>query len=254
MITQPFSSLVTRVFDSYWNFFPNHIAPQIHELFCKEKDNNIEETLLDVCCGSGHFGKYFLEKGFSVTGIDLSDKAIELAQEKTKHFGSKASWIKGNASDFDLGQKFSLAVSTFDSLNYLEDLNALESCFKCVDNHLLDKGFFLFDLYTAMGMKKLNNISVDESETLTSIFRGYYDGKSEKAFLKISGFLKTNDQLYERFEDNLTLYVFQINLVEKMLRENNFKDVRYYQIGSDKLKRIEFPENLERVMIYARKN
>ena len=89
-----------------------------------------------------HFGKYFLEKGFSVTGIDLSDKAIELAQEKTKHFGSKASWIKGNASDFDLGQKFSLAVSTFDSLNYLEDLNALESCFKCVDNHLLDKGFF----------------------------------------------------------------------------------------------------------------
>ena len=82
MITQPFSSLVTQVFDTYWSFFPNHIAPQIHELFCQEKDNNMEENLLDVCCGSGHLGKYFLEKGFSVTGIDLSDQAIKLAKEK----------------------------------------------------------------------------------------------------------------------------------------------------------------------------
>ena len=254
MITQPFSSLVTQVFDTYWSFFPNHIAPQIHELFCQEKDNNMEENLLDVCCGSGHLGKYFLEKGFSVTGIDLSDQAIKLAKEKTKDFGSQASWIKANASDFDLNQKFTLAVSTFDSFNYLEDLNALENCFKCVYKHLLDKGFFVFDLYTAMGMKKLNNFSIDETETLTSIFRGFYDGKSEKAFLKISGFLKTNNKYYEKFEDNLTLHVFQISIVEKILRENNFKDVRYYKIGSDKLKQIEFPESLERVMICARKN
>ena len=114
--------------------------------------------------------------------------------------------------------------------------------------------FFVFDLYTAMGMKKLNNFSIDETETLTSIFRGFYDGKSEKAFLKISGFLKTNNKYYEKFEDNLTLHVFQISIVEKILRENNFKDVRYYKIGSDKLKQIEFPESLERVMICARKN
>jgi len=37
---------------------------------------------LDICCGAGTNALYLAEKGFQVTGIDISSKAIEYAKEK----------------------------------------------------------------------------------------------------------------------------------------------------------------------------
>jgi len=39
-------------------------------------------TILDVGCGSGIKAKYFIERGFRVAGIDLSEKMIEIAQRE----------------------------------------------------------------------------------------------------------------------------------------------------------------------------
>lgn len=40
------------------------------------------KRLLEVGCGSGHWSEYFSEKGFEVTGVDLSEKMIRLARSK----------------------------------------------------------------------------------------------------------------------------------------------------------------------------
>jgi ubiquinone/menaquinone biosynthesis C-methylase UbiE len=39
---------------------------------------------LDLCCGAGTNALYLTKKGFQVTGIDISSKAIEYAKEKAK--------------------------------------------------------------------------------------------------------------------------------------------------------------------------
>lgn len=40
------------------------------------------KIILDVGCGSaGHVGKYIFDKGFSVMGIDISEKSVELAKK-----------------------------------------------------------------------------------------------------------------------------------------------------------------------------
>lgn len=38
-------------------------------------------SILDVGCGAGHKTKYLADKGFVMTGIDFSEKSIEIAQE-----------------------------------------------------------------------------------------------------------------------------------------------------------------------------
>ncbi len=40
---------------------------------------------LDICCGAGTNTVYLAQKGFQVTGIDISPKAIEYAGEKAEH-------------------------------------------------------------------------------------------------------------------------------------------------------------------------
>lgn len=39
---------------------------------------------LDVCCGAGTNAVYLAQKGFQVTGIDISSRAVEYANDKAK--------------------------------------------------------------------------------------------------------------------------------------------------------------------------
>lgn len=43
---------------------------------------NTKGTVLDIGCGSGYLSKYLSERGFQVTGIDISEKMIEIANSQ----------------------------------------------------------------------------------------------------------------------------------------------------------------------------
>lgn len=45
---------------------------------------------LDICCGAGTNALYLAEKGFQVTGIDISSKAVEYAKEKARKTSARA--------------------------------------------------------------------------------------------------------------------------------------------------------------------
>jgi ubiquinone/menaquinone biosynthesis C-methylase UbiE len=44
---------------------------------------------LDICCGAGTNTVYLARKGFNVTGVDISSKAIEYARQKAKQANVK---------------------------------------------------------------------------------------------------------------------------------------------------------------------
>jgi len=55
---------------------------------------------LDICCGAGTNTVYMAQKGFNVTGLDISSQAIKYARQKTRKAGVKIRFIVGNALDF----------------------------------------------------------------------------------------------------------------------------------------------------------
>ncbi|MFO7618283.1 MAG: class I SAM-dependent methyltransferase [Thermoplasmata archaeon] len=57
------------------------IVPGIISMLPERKGS--DETALDVCCGEGFYARLLQERGYKVSGVDISEKMIEIAREKS---------------------------------------------------------------------------------------------------------------------------------------------------------------------------
>ena len=131
---QAYNQTFARVYDQKWSGFARYAAPFIHDFYASTSVGKENRSILDLCCGCGHLALYFLEKGYRLIGLDLSEPMLFHAREKAHPYieTGQASFIQGDASNFRMEQRFGLVVSTFDALNHLENEQALKRCFECV--------------------------------------------------------------------------------------------------------------------------
>jgi len=63
--------------------------------------------VLDIGCGEGFYAIYLASKGFEVTGMDISENAIELSKENAEEQGVKIKFIAMDVADLDkINDKF----------------------------------------------------------------------------------------------------------------------------------------------------
>jgi SAM-dependent methyltransferase len=250
---QAYNKTFARVYNDKWSGFAKSVAPFIHDFYASTSISQENKVVLDLCCGAGHLACHFLEKGYHVVGLDLSESMLDFARENTRQYveSGQAKFIQGDATNFNLEERFGLVVATFDALNHLENEQALKNCFECV--YKVCQGFFIFDLNTRNGLKRWNSITVDEnSEDALIITRGIYDGMSDKAWTRITGFIQTSDGLYERFEETAFNSVFEMARVKNALLDIGWKNVYFAKI-QDLNTPITEPEHEGRVFIVASK-
>ena len=242
-----------RVYNAKWSAFAKQVAPRIIAFYEETPIGREKRSVLDLCCGTGHLSVAFLERGYSLVGIDLSGSMIGYAEDNAAEYvkSESARFVVADASDFKLDRKFGLVVSTYDSLNHLEDEEALVHCFRCVRKVCC--GYFVFDLNTRSGLRRWNNVTIDESgEDALIITRGMFDGRSDKAWMQITGFVETSKGNYERFEETVFNTVFKLDRVREALLEVGWKQVYFARI-TDLGTPIDNPETEGRVFVVAQK-
>jgi ubiquinone/menaquinone biosynthesis C-methylase UbiE len=81
--------------------------------------------ILDAGCGHGWYAEYFIQHGARVTGIDRSERMVDIARQR---LGKTARLIHGDASDLPMlgDASFDLVVSPL-VLHYVEDLRRMFS-------------------------------------------------------------------------------------------------------------------------------
>jgi SAM-dependent methyltransferase len=241
-----------RVYNTKWSNFALQVAPLIQAFYESTQNGKENKSLLDVCCGAGHLAVHFLEAGYSIVGIDLSEHMLHYAKENTARFveTGQAKFIRADASNFTLGDHFGLVVSTFDSLNHLESEQALADCFRCV--YAVCDGYFIFDLNTRRGLRRWNSIYVNEtSEDALIITRGICDEENNRAWTRITGFIETSDGLYERFDENAFNSIFDLDKVKAALLDVGFKQVHFAHVKELQTPIAE-PEEEGRVFVVAK--
>ncbi|MFQ3618881.1 MAG: class I SAM-dependent methyltransferase [Cyanobacteriota bacterium] len=250
---QAYNQGFARVYNARWTGFAQQVAQLLLDFYAATPLGQANKSALDLCCGTGQLAIYFLQRGYRVVGLDLSEPMLNLARQNAQSYleSGQARFVQGDASNFALDERFGLVVSTFDSLNHLEDEQSLQRCFRCV--HAVSDGYFIFDLNTRSGLRRWNSIHVDESsEDALIITRGIYDGQSDKAWTRISGFTRTPNGLYERFDEMVFNTVFEMEEVKQALRDSGWKNVHFARI-QDLRDPLAEPEREGRVFIVAGK-
>lgn len=243
-----------HVYDSHWGGFAKRLAPHIRAFYESTPLGQTNKSVLDVCCGAGHLASYFLEHGYDVTGLDFSPAMLRYAIEKNQaHIDQgRARFVEGEASDFTLDGQFGLALSTFDALNHLPDLAALQGCFRSVAAVLVEGGCFIFDLNTRYGLQRWLGASMQMADDLVLFTRGVVVDDLCRAYTQISGFLRLESGYYERFDQTAFNTMFEMDAVRAALLEAGFRSAHFAR-SDDLATPLDNPEAEPRVFIVAAK-
>jgi SAM-dependent methyltransferase len=242
-----------QVYNKRWINFARQVAPYLLDFYAQSDQASIHRSVLDLCCGTGQVARYFLEREYQVVGLDLSAAMLHYARENTQPYivSGQARFVQADATNFTLPDRFGLVISTFDALNHLPDLTALRQCFAAVA--AVCDGYFLFDLNTRVGLRRWNSIEVDDSrDDMTVVNHGIYDVTSDRAWLKVTGFVRNGEGLYERFEQTVYNTIFAMSDVKTLLLETGWRDA-YFARRQDLKTPLTDPEQEGRVFIVAQK-
>ncbi|MBP7554220.1 MAG: class I SAM-dependent methyltransferase [Spirochaetes bacterium] len=118
-----------------------------------KKFSNIKTAdILDIGCGTGNHDFLLTQKGYSISGIDLSNDMIEVAKKRKSKTDEDIDFFCCSSVNFNLNKKFDAVISLFHVMSYQSTNNEVFMSFKNAYNHLNDDGLFIFDFWYGPGV------------------------------------------------------------------------------------------------------
>lgn len=167
-----------------------------YDLFYKDKDYPAETnfidsliekyangkviTILDMGCGTGGHAFLLAEKGYGVTGVDISEDMLSIAKAKAEKLKIYLDFIKADIRDFDLNKKFDAIISMFAVMGYQTKNEDFAKALLRVCQHLKPGGLFIFDVWfgptvlTEKPETRIQEFKEDEERTIRMVMPELY--------------------------------------------------------------------------------
>lgn len=223
------------------------VAEKIIDL-CTENNINFDDYL-DLACGTGNVSikvaKYFK----NIYAVDLSDDMLNVAFDKFKKNKIKAKVICQDMCELSLNKKFNLITSVLDSTNYITEDEDLLNYFSKVYDHLKEDGLFVFDINSYYKLSTIlgNNIYTYNSDEIFYTWENSFEEEILNMFLTF--FVKTDNNLYEKFEEEHFERAYKEEYIEQILKECKFKILKKFAGYSNQ----SVEENSERILYVVSK-
>lgn len=182
--------------------------------------------VLDLACGTGNMSLIFARDNYQVTGVDLSNGMLEVAREKAKEARLKINFIEADLCSFQLEEKYDLAISLFDSLNYILNLEDLKKVFQNVYYSLRDGGSFIFDVNTISRLMSIEpGTTILNGENYTCIWEDIVNKEKKLWQVRLKIYHKDTGEYHEEFHQETG---YKIAELREALQEAGFQDVDIY--------------------------
>ena len=101
--------------------------------------------VLDLCCGHGRHAIELARRGYEVTGVDLSARALRRARRAARDAGVDVHWQRCDMREIAFHEEFDGVINMFTSFGYLESEEEDRRVLERVRDALRPGGRFLID-------------------------------------------------------------------------------------------------------------
>lgn len=184
------------------------------------------KKLLDLACGTGELSVRLAQKGFEVTGVDLSSDMLAVARHKAEELGFSIPFFEQDMAELEGLGTFDIVGIFCDSLNYLPSEEKVARTFSKVCQHLTDGGILIFDVHSVY---KMNELFIDQTYTLNedhlayiwNCFQGEFPNSVEH---ELSFFvLDEKSGKYDRFDELHQQRTFSVAQYSTWLKKAGFE-------------------------------
>ncbi|OOE04998.1 SAM-dependent methyltransferase [Anoxybacillus kestanbolensis] len=183
------------------------------------------KRLLDLGCGTGELAIRLSEKGFDVTGVDLSEQMLTIAQMKAEERGVNLSFFQQDMREFGPFEPFDTIVIFCDSLNYLLQEEDVIATFMRVHEQLRPGGLFLFDVHSLFKMEHvfLHHRTFASNDDQVSYIWNCYEGPwPHSVEHELTFFVQLQEGMYERVDEMHVQRTYDVDQYVMWLKQAGF--------------------------------
>ncbi|HCC37604.1 MAG TPA: methyltransferase type 11 [Treponema sp.] len=115
------------------------------DLYSNPAKHRTAPRLLDLCCGFGRVSAELSRRGFTVTGVDITESYLNAAREEAAYEKLDIEYVNCDARNFSRNDFFDIAVNLYISLGYSEDSNDDLQILRNVKDSLKSGGVFIIE-------------------------------------------------------------------------------------------------------------
>lgn len=211
---------------------------EYYDLLYKDKDYQAEtdyidanlkkyasntKNIIELGCGTGIHAQLLAQKGYKITGIDISQSMIDEAKNRNPEL----EFICDDLQTFSLNQKADTILALFHVISYQASNQALKAAINNVKKHLNEDGLFLFDVWhgpAVMSIKPDVKIKRLEEGSLkvTRIAEPEQNFESNTVDVNYHVFVKNKNNYSEFNETHKMRYFFKPEL-ELLLEQHSME-------------------------------
>lgn len=206
-------------------------------------------TAVDLACGTGTVSLLLARQGLDVTGVDLSEEMLTMAQQKAEGLENPPRFVRQSLQELTLPRGVDLAVCALDSLDYITDPQDCAEAIRRVYRALNPGGIFIFDVNTPEKLRAMDGqVFLDEDEDVYCVWRGEFDEQTNICSYGMDLFQRQGRLWRRSFEEHRE-YAYSAEQLTGFLKAAGFTGIRVY--GD---RRMEPPQPGEqRIYLKARK-
>ncbi|ACD97083.1 class I SAM-dependent DNA methyltransferase [Trichlorobacter lovleyi] len=103
-------------------------------------------SILNLGCGSGRHDRLLSEKGYAMTGVDLSEDMLAAARQAAEGYAA-VRYVQDDVRTVRLDMTFDVIISLFHVMSYQAENADLMAAFGTARQHLKSGGIFIFDCW-----------------------------------------------------------------------------------------------------------
>lgn len=202
-----------------------------------QKHGGPGKRLLDLGCGTGCISIPLAQRGYQVTGVDISEEMLAAAREKSRALQLDIDWRKQDLTSLQLFDEagnemvFDAAIATFDVFNHLTEPEDLQMLFHTLNPLLADEGVLLFDVQTPYKLREYlgNHIFTLHRDDVEYMWENHFDEESQICTMNITFFLRQANGLYRRETMTQEERVYDLDLLRLWLKYSDFETAGVYE-------------------------